>query len=51
MDTLCNGGALLLGGEDTAVELLDPLRDRIRAVGTNDLETAMTLMPEVGNGT
>ena len=50
MDTLCNGGALLLGGEDTAVELLGPLRDRVRAVGTNDIETAVTLMAEVENG-
>ena len=50
MDTLCNGGALLLGGEDTAVELLGPLRDRVRAIGTNDIETAVTLMAEVGNG-
>ncbi|MBN08322.1 MAG: hypothetical protein CMM45_10865 [Rhodospirillaceae bacterium] len=50
MDTLCNGGALLLGGDDTAVELLGPLRDRLRAVGANDEETAVTLMAGVGTG-
>ena len=49
MDTLCNGGALLLGGDDTAVELLGPLRDRVRAFNGTDLETAVTLIAGVGN--
>ena len=50
MDTLCNGGALLLGGDDTAVELIGPLRDRVHAVNSNDIKRGVVFISEGGAG-
>ena len=50
MDTLCNGGSLLLGGDDTAVELFGPLRDRVHVANANNLETKVVLKARDGTG-